>query len=810
MKTFSKYLVFFLMVSSFILPSIPIYAQAQEEEVPPFRWGVSATAGDWDPTIAPGWSIQQLWLYPAACDYPISGNIAYSAGADQPLEDELFAILATDWEFEYFPSENNSFDFYNSGGISAITYTLRENVTFHDGSAWNATAFKWNIDRFYIITGNLTGEGDLRQYDYYWPLVEKLEPYWTPGWNLSIWDRDSMLIEPLVTPNIYNYSGYFIGNETSYPGVTTIDDGWVRNPAPYGGWDTVGEAPINYAPYDRYPYINYVEIIDDLASGGTVKVHYNMWNVGQGGGAWVQSISYQAYSEHYTSQGIYGYENGVKDPRNPTIVDHMIGTGAWVYEYSDHDGGWLSKNMDYWNRSALEAEGLFDVERLEFINFPTGEAGAIAQNNALITHIIDAAGDSSNMPLDTQTVRNDIRINYFDGAASEYLTQITLNCINETYWAWPNVKEYVIDTSYTNEKGYPVNGIPQVLRRSICYAFNYDSMINALEGKAVKGGGTVGTANLYYNESVGGSEFNITYARELLLTTENDTSGKVYTDYGLANGYWPSIELYNFSKRTATRGLTASSDDNDWIAVAESGNPVWTVDFYWDQWHRDLKDEFETALKLIGVAISDPGGVTNEVPERIWDVVQFYWDLSFDGTHSIWSAGAWPMDFYMAAWGPEIWIDFMLRDNEFGTWRSTDSIWTTVSGEWFPLWNFGFYYDDEINALMDQMLMITPTSRKEVISKITDITENRDHPFLYAYEAKGGTAIWDCWEFTEYVDPQTGIIADYWGGFGVASMNFKGCPQIIPPPIPGFPIYIALLASMLGIAYVIMRRKKLK
>ncbi|GAG65267.1 unnamed protein product [marine sediment metagenome] len=181
----------------------------------------------------------------------------------------------------------------------------------------------------------------------------------------------------------------------------------------------------------------------------------------------------------------------------------------------------MSKNMDYWNRSALEAEGLFDVERLEIINFPPGEAGATAKNNALLTHLIDRATDDSNMPLDTQTVKADTRINYFDGAASEYLTQITLNSINETYWAWPNVDEYVIDTSYTNEKGLPVNGIPQVLRRAICYAFNYDSMINALEGKAVQGGGTVGTANLYYNASVGGSEFDIdcTHAPPLSLST---------------------------------------------------------------------------------------------------------------------------------------------------------------------------------------------------------------------------------------------------------------------------------------------------
>ncbi|HEC39732.1 MAG TPA: hypothetical protein ENI29_15945, partial [bacterium] len=44
----------------------------------------------------------------------------------------------------------NSVGFNNTGGYKSTTFTLRENVTFSDGSAWNATVFKWNIDRVHL------------------------------------------------------------------------------------------------------------------------------------------------------------------------------------------------------------------------------------------------------------------------------------------------------------------------------------------------------------------------------------------------------------------------------------------------------------------------------------------------------------------------------------------------------------------------------------------------------------------------------------------------------------------------------------
>ncbi|MHA2009584.1 MAG: hypothetical protein ACXABO_19550 [Promethearchaeota archaeon] len=53
MKKFSKSLVFLLILTSIILPVIPV-AFAQEDEVPPYRVASFQTTGDWDWAAQPG------------------------------------------------------------------------------------------------------------------------------------------------------------------------------------------------------------------------------------------------------------------------------------------------------------------------------------------------------------------------------------------------------------------------------------------------------------------------------------------------------------------------------------------------------------------------------------------------------------------------------------------------------------------------------------------------------------------------------------------------------------------------------------
>ncbi|MHA2397477.1 MAG: ABC transporter substrate-binding protein [Promethearchaeota archaeon] len=808
MKKTLTTLAFLLVITSIILPVIPLVV-AQEEEVPPYRIATYAPNGDWDEPIDPGWSLESLYFIPVMGQGFFNTNYDFQGGTKNggDVWAEYYPTLATDWVVEYWPEEMNDKGFINTGGVRSVEYTLRENVTFHDGSDWNATVAKWNIDRLYLIVGNLTGNGDLRNFDYYFPEVLKSEPYWTTSWNLSRFDD--------------LFAGYYIGNTTSYSGVNTIDigdgrgKGWVFNPNPYGGLDPLG-APIFWAPYDRHSIIDYVEITESKQSGGKLKVYWNTWNSYQSEGHNFDMISYKAYAKNYTGNGIYGRENGVKDPRNPTVVDrHMIGTGPYEYiETTTEDGGYIQKYEGYWNKTALEATGVFDIERVEFVNFPSSEAGGIAMNNALLSHAVDGAIDQSGtMALDSQRIKDDPNINYWPSAPSVYLDQITLNCINETYWAWPWAQGY---SSYLEGANSDINGQPQVLRKALSYAFDYDHLIDiVLEGKAVRQQGIVGAANLYANASVPLADFNVTYARELLLTTENDTSGKVYTSYHSDpypfGGYSPSIELYNFSKRCADRGLTASSTDAEWQAVAESGNPVWEIDFYWAAQTEPNKGEFLRACNRLGVALTDPDGITNRVPQRIWDVIQLYWVQTFATGKSIWSAGAWPMPYYMAATTPEAWLEFMMRDPNEGRWRTQGA--AGIISPWWPKWNFGFGYDDRFQELMDRIWMSSPDLKLKFISQMADLQQNELYPYIYAYQGQGANVIWDCWEAPLYNQTRTGIITGWWGFAGgmysYANINYKGCP-VTPPLIPGYSLLVTVSAiSILGLCYIIIKKKKL-
>jgi hypothetical protein len=505
----------------------------------------------------------------------------------------------------------------------------------------------------------------------------------------------------------------------------------------------------------------------------------------------------------------------VKDPKNPTVIDHMIGTGPYYYVESDEDGGYMLKFDDYWNATSLLADGLFEIERVEIVNFPQSEAGALAANNALLSHAVDIAIDEAGpMSLDTERIKNNKKITYWPRPGNTYPREITLNSINETYWAWPWVKDAVLTPYYPNEQG-KINGLPQALRKALSFAYDYVFELDVtMEGKGIRDAGIVGSQNLYYNESVSVAEFDVDYAREVMLTTEEDTSGKVFTTMNALNGYIPNPDLYNFSKRCAERGLTASSTDAEWLEVAESSDPVWTIDFYWGADTESSKDEFLKACNRLGIAITDPDGLTNRVPQRMWDVIQLYWVKNFPSGSSIWSCGAWPMPYNMPIGDTANFLQYKYRDPSEGLWRIYGD--AGIATDWWPRWNFGFSYDDRVNDYLDRMFYSSPDQKKSWVSKMADVCQNELYPLIYTFEATGGNAQWDCWESKTYLQERTGLQTSYWGLAGAvysyAEMNYKGCPEGAPP-IPGYSLLMTITVSaisILGISYIIMRRKKLR
>lgn len=190
-----KSLAFFLLLSSIILPILPTITVAQDDTIV-FKLGASALPDEWDPVVTDWYNVIYGSYAVYALQYPIGTPAYYTAGTQGPIEDEWIGILATDLELERWPEEENTANppFNNTGGIRTATFTLRENVTFHDGSDWNATVWKWNIDRMNFISGNYTGkckrtpdneaEGNLMNTI----IVEDYKTYFTETWNMSKFD----------------------------------------------------------------------------------------------------------------------------------------------------------------------------------------------------------------------------------------------------------------------------------------------------------------------------------------------------------------------------------------------------------------------------------------------------------------------------------------------------------------------------------------------------------------------------------------------------------------------------------------------
>jgi ABC-type transport system substrate-binding protein len=837
MKKTTKSLAFFLLFSSIIIPILPTITVAQADQIV-FRRPTSSLSGDWDPAITDWYNaIAEQYLY-SSLEYPVGKPIYDNNGVTDPLGSQWIGILVTDWDLELWPSENNSQGFNNTGGYKTTTFTLRENVTFTDGSNWNATVFKWNIDRVHLINGNYTGaaygeekwedeEGNLLGT----MLVEDNKPYFTKSWNLSAYDSPYIgTTEPTTPPGVTDYAWYDLGPNASlveYPGVTILPNNTVRNPTPYGGWNTAAGAAEHWAPYDRFPGVKYVEILEDKASGGKIKVHHNAWITG-GLGTFVNypMLSYHTYKDDYTIHGIYGWENDLLTAPNPTIVDQMVGTGPYIFVEHDETGtppgGHMIKNENYWNKTALEDDNNFQVDRVEVIKFPAGELGRDAQNTALLTHAIDYSFDSMFQPLDYNAIQANPNIAYYDAAPSEYKTNIVLNCINETWYAWPWADGWRKGEYGELSGNFSAGGVPRAMRKAMSYAFNYDLMIGTvLNDRAVRNGGTLGKANLYYNSSVGIADFNLTKAREILLTTETDpllfnTStptphapnalyGAGYP-FGDHNNVSLNPDLYNYSKLCAARGLTASSPDGDWEWVADN-NPIYTFNFYYDSAHQDVYNVLLSSLKKIGVALVTEAD--NKVNTIIWDTVRFGTLRTFDGDHGLFSCNGWVMDEHMPHDTPQLNTFWHYVDPDRGRWRDLGAGGIT---SWHYWGNFGFNFVAEIDLIYDRLATSSQADRKQYYSEIARIQQEEKFGVMFLYEAKEGWALWKDWEIDLYYGRQGIYQSGLWGGVSNSLVRFIGLPPDYPL-IPGSPLLITLTVtavSMLGIAWTLIRKKKLR
>ncbi|MFX1480147.1 MAG: ABC transporter substrate-binding protein, partial [Promethearchaeota archaeon] len=417
-------------------------------------------------------------------------------------------------------------------------------------------------------------------------------------------------------------------------------------------------------------------------------------------------------------------------------------------------------------------EEKFGVEYIDILSFPSTQLGIIARNTAMLTGDIDYGLDSSKQPFDYNELIYQPHINYYDCGYAELPITITLNCINETWMSWGAPYNYrsIIESMYGNKP----NGLPRTLRRAISYAINYDEYISdILDGRAVRAGGVLGIDSPYYNSSISLASYNITKAREFLLNAEPD----IYTKT-------------NISYLCYERGLNETSTDADWRFVADN-NPLWVLDFYWDEHFSDLKVLMGLNMRDIGIALQDPSGTTNLISTSMWDVISQY----INGTFPIFSAHAWPLDWAYPNRIRNVGLQINYGDPNKGIWR-TDP-WLPVSDptwDWFPGFNFPFCYDSDIDYWLDCVYFSNNTAKVKWLNKIVEKVQTELYPMVYLTQNKIGAAARYPWEIDFSRGPYYFVNINGWLYYSCTTLT-------------GYDIFILLGIAVLTLIITTKRKK---
>jgi len=399
-----------------------------------------------------GMSLEKLWEIRDIPDFPYF---------------EYVPVLATGYEIvEYWPEEANTYGWTNKAGIKVMDITLRENVRFQDGSEWNATVAKWNIDRAYVLTGNLTGSEGVGHSDIMGHMTFKpgpsYEPFYTTSWNYSSTYNNDPVNGAPEPPQYYG-----------------------KDNDPNLSWTNVSRTYIADGHYSIFNSTIITETADETASGtgGTIRIEFNDWITDLRLVAWVAMISMEQYGDMFYTQ--------IQDIFDWTGDQLACGTGTYKAISVDKINQimYMERNDDYWNYTAMRAAGKMIVKD-GLISYVSGAEAGQTITTALLAGDADFALDDTYTQLFEDQLKNSTILEYIDTGVADDLLQV----------------DFI--QPYTDE----------VFRKAVSYAFTYDDYLaNVLEGNAIRCDNLMGMNSVYLDDTVVGSYYNLTLARATLL-----------------------------------------------------------------------------------------------------------------------------------------------------------------------------------------------------------------------------------------------------------------------------------------------------
>jgi len=460
MRKLTKNLSLIILLISFATPLISATAtpNTAQDTTNTFIAGITFGADDWDPPIYKSTPTNYyIWACLEGLVWTDSDGVSYP-------------VLATNWTVYERADEGG-----HTGGVKAIAFTLQQGVKFHDGSDFNASVVKWNLDRNTDISGNLTGTGDAQNRDVYWFDASQWSNEFTPNWNLT----------------------------------------WALTGSPFGL-----DAQI--------PVINNTEVINNYL----VNITFNSWttDIAAFEGAYYLMASMESYGGYFGAP-IYGVGQNPLFPQDDPLIfpGHMIGTGPYMFDYIDEAvtaTGHMVKNDDYWNKTALETDDLFSITDVYVRHYVDVET----RTTALLTGEVDYLSDLSQIPItDLDAVIADPLLNYQEYDLDPGIVDINFKCEEGLNTPTPMVAPWwgmtpkQIFPYISHYFGLPAStplpdGINRTIRRALSYSFDYETYFNIVEeGRGNLSQSCLGIDSIFYDPSVPEPYYNVTIAREFLL-----------------------------------------------------------------------------------------------------------------------------------------------------------------------------------------------------------------------------------------------------------------------------------------------------
>ena len=826
MKNRNKNLVIIIGVVLFsIAPFFGLvsFVKAQTTENSLIVGGVNAVPKTWDPATTQA----DLMGYTKAN--------ALEGLCWQDTKGQVHPLLAESWTIHARP-DGVSATGPNEGGVAAIEFKLQEGVTFHDGSAFNASVAKWNIDRLTQITGY----DNYQWNNMYWmnpaSYVNRFIPTWDLSWAINdpevsfidtanwatiddgdyiaytskttagtndyyIWfdlTGDNSTADPApsgrmpiycnisastVQKNVSDVLGAAIGAIAEISATNTNDnvtitnglDGDVTDIADIDSTlavstvsDGVMRNPFNTINPEWIPQINSTIVVSEYVINVTMNTWYSdpVYFAGIGG-----FISQEAYGPWFNIS-IPGYESVPNAPDGTPFPGHMIGTGPYVFDSVDfvvEAKAHSTKNMNYWNRTALEAAGLFSVTDL-YSRFYADQA---SRGNALLATDIDLVNSMLQDPapiadavaspyLDYYPTVPDASVNVVAMLSAEAIIKPLASLEGQSIKEWFPTSDFALVTlGLTPGTQYP-DGLNKTVRKALSWAYDYNGFVSAVY-PATGGGGVYcwspfGMSSPYTDDSVPhpGPDPDLTVARTFLLS----------------DPYYAGL--------CAARGLSDANSTGEWVAVARS-NPIdiYTFLIYPDSLTTGFLTEACEALGF-ELDVKEDAAVAGE----LW--TQFV---------STGRACMYDMFSYVYLMNP-------LDPAQYANY------WYSSGAARPPGWGYNFAH--LMNATVDNIISNVEflTDKQASYNELADILINKEAVAIYESQGTMGMVL----NSGFVVGPLATEVGGPAGpGLAIAWLGGSRSQATLPPEIPGFStifVLLAMIPSILGLIYVIKRKRK--